>query len=46
MQEYFAKGVFAKGILYAVEEVGKILTLHFPVKPDDVNEIPDRVVLS
>ena len=46
MQEFFAKGMFAKGILYAVEEVGKILTLHFPVKPDDTNEIPDRVILS
>jgi len=46
MQEFFAKGMFAKGIIYGVEEVGKILTLHFPVKPDDVNEIPDRVILS
>ena len=46
MQEYFIKGMFAKGIIYAVEEVGKMLTLHFPVKPDDTNEIPDRVILS
>ena len=46
MQEYFAKGLFAKGILFGVEEVGKIITLHFPVKPDDTNEIPDKVVIS
>ncbi len=46
MQEFFVKGMFAKGILYGVEEVGKTLTLHFPVKPDDTNEIPDRVILS
>jgi putative membrane protein len=46
MQEYFVKGMFAKGIIYGVEEVGKILTQHFPVKPDDINEIPDRVILS
>jgi len=46
MQEFFAKGMFAKGIIYGVEEVGKILSTHFPVKPDDTNEIPDRVILS
>ena len=46
MQEFFANGKFARGILYGVEEIGKILTVHFPVKPDDTNEIPDRVVLS
>jgi len=46
MEEFFAKGMFAKGVLYAVEEIGKILALHFPVKPDDTNEIPDRVVIS
>jgi uncharacterized membrane protein len=46
MQEFFIEGKFAGGILYGVEEVGKVLTLHFPVKPDDTNEIPDRVILS
>jgi uncharacterized membrane protein len=46
MQEFFAKGMFAEGIILGVEEAGKILALHFPVKPDDTNEIPDRVVLS
>ena len=46
MQEFFMKGMFAKGILYGVEETGKVLAEHFPVKPDDTNEIPDRVILS
>jgi uncharacterized membrane protein len=46
MQEYFIKGKFAKGILYGVEETGKVLAEHFPVKPDDKNEISDRVILS
>jgi uncharacterized membrane protein len=46
MQEYFIKGMFAKGILHGVEETGKVLAEHFPVKPDDTNEIPDRVIIS
>ena len=45
MQEFFMKGLFAKGILHGVEETGKVLAEHFPVKPDDTNEIPDRVIL-
>jgi uncharacterized membrane protein len=46
MQEFFMKGMFAKGIIHGVEETGKVLAEHFPVKPDDTNEIPDRVILS
>ena len=46
MQEFFMKGMFAKGILHGVEETGKVLAEHFPVKPDDTNEIPDRVIIN
>jgi uncharacterized membrane protein len=46
IQEYFIKGMFAKGILHGVEETGKVLAEHFPVKPDDDNEISDRVNIS
>ena len=46
MQEFFMKGMFAEGIIHGVEETGKVLAEHFPVKPDDTNEIPDRVILS
>ena len=43
MQSKFVKGEFCKGILHGLTEVGKILSKHFPVKPDDKNEISDRV---
>jgi len=46
MQKFFIKGMFAKGILHVVEETGKVLAEHFPVKSDDSNEISDRVVIS
>ncbi len=43
MQTSFQKGKFCKGILYGVEQVGQILSKHFPVKPDDTNELSNRV---
>jgi uncharacterized membrane protein len=46
MEEFFINGKFAKGILYGVEESGKVLAEYFPVKPDDTNEISDRVILN
>ena len=46
IQNFFVKGKFAEGLSWGVEEVGKILAKHFPIKPDDTNEISNRVVLS
>ena len=43
MQSMFGNGEFCKGILHGLDESGKILSKHFPVKPDDKNEISDRV---
>ncbi|QQS35638.1 MAG: TPM domain-containing protein [Ignavibacteriales bacterium] len=46
MQEYFNIGEFGKGIKTAVEMAGEILTAHFPIKPDDKNELSDTVKIS
>ena len=46
MQEMFLKGNFSKGIIHGVEEVGKILSKHFPIKPDDTNELSNRVIIE
>ena len=43
MAGMFIKGSFCGGILHGIEQVGKILSANFPVKPDDTNEISDRV---
>jgi putative membrane protein len=32
------------GLALAVEEVGEVLTRHFPKTSDDVNEIPDKLI--
>lgn len=46
MQEKFVRGEFCKGILFAIDEIGKILAQHFPIRPDDKNEISNRVVVQ
>jgi uncharacterized membrane protein len=46
MQEMFSRGEFCKGVLYGIEEVGKILSTHFPIKPDDTNELSNRVIIN
>lgn len=37
-------GRVADGMIAAVERVGAVLAAHFPRDPDDVNELPDRVI--
>jgi len=46
MQNLFIKGEFSKGIIYGIEEVGKILNAHFPIKPDDIDELSNRVSIT
>ncbi len=46
MQEHFIEGKFSEGIIHGVDRVGKILSEHFPIKPDDTNEISNRVILE
>lgn len=43
IQNQFKKGNYTEGIIYGLNEVGKILTGHFPIKPDDVNELTNKV---
>jgi len=46
MQEKFVRGEFCKGILFGIDEIGKILAQHFPISPDDKNEISNRVIIQ
>ncbi len=43
--QYFTTGQFCNGIIAAVRDMGKILSPHFPIKPDDTNEISNRVIV-
>ena len=46
MQEKFVRGEFCKGILFGIDEIRKILSQHFPIRPDDKNEISNRVIIQ
>jgi putative membrane protein len=39
------EGEVCGGICAAIEACGKALAEHFPPRPDDVNELPDQVIL-
>lgn len=45
IQKNFKNGYFSNGIISGISSVGKILQEHFPIKPDDVNELTNKVVL-
>jgi uncharacterized membrane protein len=45
IQQEFQNGHYTEGILTGIERVGKILSEHFPIKPDDTNELSNKVVL-
>lgn len=46
MQNMFKQGNFCDGILNGLESIGKILSLNFPIKEGDLNELSNKVVLN
>ncbi|HTL55317.1 MAG TPA: TPM domain-containing protein [Candidatus Limnocylindrales bacterium] len=43
MTAHFRHSRFSTGIIHAVRKAGELLAQHFPRRPDDENELPDRV---
>lgn len=43
MQEMFRTGRFSEGIIHGVENVGAVLSTHFPRKEDDKNELSNKI---
>ncbi len=46
MQKMFLTGEFSKGIIHGVQRVGNILSEHFPVKADDMDEISNEIIIE
>ena len=46
MAKQFAAKEFREGLLNAVRSVGDHLSTHFPAKPDDKNELSNKVDIS
>jgi uncharacterized membrane protein len=43
MEEQFRKQEFTRGLVLAVNKAGELLAKEFPRRPDDRNELPDKV---
>ena len=41
----FRRGEFTTGLLAGIDRAGALLAEHFPRQPDDINELPNRVVV-
>jgi len=44
MREHFQNEKFSHAIVEGIEEVGKLLSTHFPQTPTSSNELPDEIV--
>ena len=44
MREHFKKEDFNRAIIHGINELGKVLAIHFPRTADTINELPDEVV--
>ena len=44
LQSDFKTGNFTLGIKECIGAIGKVLSEHFPIKPDDTNELSNKVV--
>jgi uncharacterized membrane protein len=43
MRSHFQNQEFDRAIIHAINEVGKVLSAHFPRTADTINELPDEV---
>lgn len=43
--DHFKRGAYCAGVVQAVRDMGAVLSPHFPIKPDDTNEISNRVII-
>ena len=43
MSARFHAGEFTEGIVQGIDRAGELLAVHFPRRPDDTNELPNRI---
>jgi uncharacterized membrane protein len=44
MRGHFQKEKFSHAIVEGIQEIGKLLSKHFPKRPENRNELPDEIV--
>lgn len=43
---YFEQKKFTEGVIVVIQKIGQELALHFPIQPDDQNELPNEVIIQ
>ncbi|KYP14984.1 TPM domain-containing protein [Flavihumibacter sp. CACIAM 22H1] len=44
---HFRNNAYAEGLVYAIKDIGELLSRHFPYKPTtDKNELPDDIIFG
>ena len=46
MQEQFIHGAFTEGLIEGIAEAGRVLSVHFPFKKNDSNELSNDVIFG
>lgn len=46
MISYFKQKKFTLGVMVVIEQIARELALHFPIQPDDQNELPNEVIIN
>lgn len=46
MAHYFEKNDFSSGLIKGIAKIGEKLSIHFPCKEDDINELPNVISYS
>ncbi|MFZ7242207.1 TPM domain-containing protein [Avibacterium avium] len=46
MTDYFRQGIYTQGVVKIIENMAKLLAKHFPIQPDDINELDNEVIIN
>lgn len=46
MMQHFKEQKITKGLLHAINEAGKALSVYFPLQKDDTDELPDDIIFG
>lgn len=42
----FSQKRYTEGVVFAIQQIGEELATHFPIQPDDINELPNEVIIN
>ena len=43
---HFSQKRYTEAVVNAIQQIGDELAKHFPIQPDDINELPNEVIIN